>query len=323
MSQYSNIHSTNVHNIHVEKLKNNFSNIISLKTEIAKTKSLVAEKLQHLKNIYGELLKTNGKKIFLFCLDSFYFQYKTFAIEMDNIDRFRVLMNNRMYCDYYKLYNIILSSIKENTEIILDDSEMKSFPPYKDLEPFQEYKIDDIRDIHDNILILINKLHTQSSSKKYNIDHYNEKHRIGFSISNFINTLEYENRLMNEQISLYINYLSFFHISQKKQIQRLFLRINEFHKEVNDNINVNQTFSIDDIQEEQKLNRFFITGEEVAIENILEDSELLIKSGENIMDRIDNIIQFKEGVESAAAAHEPEEVNDILANILLPTDTNL
>jgi hypothetical protein len=229
---------------------------------------------------------------------------------MDNIDRFRLLMNNRMYCDYYKLYNIILNTIKEGNEIVLDENEIKSFPVYKDLEPFQEYKIEDIKDLHDNILLLINKLHSQSSSKKYNIDHYNEKHRIGFSISNFINTLEYENRLANEQISLYINYLSFFHISQKKQMQRLYSRIQEFHKEVNDNINVNQTFSIDDIKEEQKLNRFFITSEEITIENILEDSESLIKDGENIMNKIDNLIQFDVDSDTFIPI-EPEEVNVI------------
>ena len=296
--------------MHVEKLKTNFDNIISLKIEIARTKVHVSEKLQHLKDIYGELLKSNTKKIFLFCLDSFYFQYKTFAIEMDNIDRFRILMNNRMYCDYYKLYNIILNTIKENSEITLAENEAKSFPPYKDLEPFQEYRIEDIKEIHENILQLINKLHVFSSSKKYNIDHYNEKHRIGFSISNFINTLEYENRLTNEQISLYINYLSFFHISQKKQIQRLFYRINEFHKEINDNINVNQTFSIDDIKEEQKLNRFFITDQEIAIENILQDSDLLINSSEAVISKLENIIQFNE--QGKADGGVPEEVKDII-----------
>jgi hypothetical protein len=216
-----------------------------------------------------------------------------------------------MYCDYYKLYNIILTNIKENNEITLVESEIKTFPPYKDLEPFQEYKIEDIKDIHENILLLINKLHTFSTSKKYNIDHYNEKHHIGFSISNFINTLEYENRLTNEQISLYINYLSFFHISQKKQVQRLFSRINDFHKEVNDNINVNQTFSIDDIKEEQKLNRFFITTQEVAIENILEDSELLINNSEAVISKIENIMQLKDNNQTGA---EPEEVSVVITD---------
>ena len=38
MAYYSNIHSTNVHNIHITKLRSDFSNIISLKSEIARTK---------------------------------------------------------------------------------------------------------------------------------------------------------------------------------------------------------------------------------------------------------------------------------------------
>jgi len=303
------------HSFHIEKLRTNFDNIILLKLEIVKIKHMVAEKLKHLKTIYNELLKSNTKKIFLFCLDSFYFQYKTFAIELDNIDRFRVLMNNRMYCDYYKLYNIVLANIKENfTEISIADNETKSFPPYKDLEPFQEYKLEDIKDIHSNILVLINKLHLQSVEKKYNIDHYNEKHHIGFSISNFINTLEFENRLLTEQTSLYINYVSFFHISQKKQLQRLFSKMNDFYKEVEDNININQTFSIDDINEEQRLKQFYITGEDIAIENILEDSEALIENSEKVFGKIDTIIQFKEGAEiiNQMESTLPEEIEDIV-----------
>jgi hypothetical protein len=99
--------NTNTHKYNIEKLKIDFDNIFALKQEIARTKSVVAEILNQLKTVYNDLLKSNSKKIFLFCLDSFYFQYKTFAMEMDNIDKFRSLLNNRMYCDYYKLYNII------------------------------------------------------------------------------------------------------------------------------------------------------------------------------------------------------------------------
>jgi hypothetical protein len=73
---------------------------------------------------------------------------------------------------------------------------------------------------------------------------------------------------------------------------------------------VNQTFSIDDIKEEQKLNRFFITNQEIAIENILEDSDLLINNSEAMLSKIDNIIQFKEG--GFMEGKEPEEVKDIL-----------
>jgi hypothetical protein len=263
-----------VHAFQIEKLRNDFDNIITLKREISKVKTVVSDKLSQLKIVYNDLIKNNSKKIFLFCLDSFYFQYKTFAMEMEHIDKYRALMNNRMYCDYYKLYNIIITHIKENRgDIDVNELELKSYPAYKDLEPFQEYKIEDIKEIHANILFLINQLYSKTIDKTDAIEHYNENHRIGFSISNFLNTLEYENRLLKEQVSLYINYVSFFHISEKKQLNRMYLRMQDFYKEVEENININRTFSIDDINEQEKLSRFYIIGEEVKIDPILEDTE--------------------------------------------------
>jgi hypothetical protein len=178
------------HAFHIEKLKTHFNNIIALKHEVSKIKIIVANKLADLKKVYNDLTKTNCKKTLLFCLDSFYFQYKTFTLEMEHIDRYRALMNNRMYCDYYKLYNIILEFIKENkADLEIDEYIVKTYPVYKDLEPFQEYKVEDIKDIHANILILINQLYIKTTSKDDVIDHYNENHKVGFSISNFLNTL--------------------------------------------------------------------------------------------------------------------------------------
>jgi hypothetical protein len=216
-------------------------------------------------------------------------------MEIDNIDRFRVLLNNRMYCDYYKLHNIIIQDIKEQyVEIDVEELITKSYPVYKDLEPFQEYKMDDIKDIHNNILSILNEMYGHYDKKGDNIDHYNENHRIGFSISNFINTLYYENNILKEQTALYINYLSFFHISQKKQLNRLFKRISDFCREVEENININLIFSIDDIENEEKLNRFFSIGDDIEITNILEDSEFLIENTEKFIGKIDAVIQNSE-----------------------------
>lgn len=274
----------------IDKLKNNFDNIITLKREISKVKKVVIDKLTQLKSVYNELVKSNSKKLFLFCLDSFYFQYKTFAMEMEHIDRFRALMNNRMYCDYYKLFQIIISHIKDNRpDLDTTELEIKSFPVYKDLEPFQEYKIEDIKEIHSNILLIVNKMYSLSISKEDNIEHYNERNHVGFSISNFLNTLGYENRILQEQINLYINYLSFFHISQKKQLNRLYNRMQDFYREVDENININKTFSIHDISDEDRLHRFYIIGEDVTIDNILEDSELLMEKTDKIIQRLEAI----------------------------------
>jgi hypothetical protein len=292
------------HAFHIEKLKTHFNNIITLKQEISKVKIVVAQKLTELKKVYNDLTKTNCKKTLLFCLDSFYFQYKTFALEMEHIDRYRALMNNRMYCDYYKLYNIILDFIKENrTDLEIEEQVIKTYPVYKDLEPFQEYKVEDIKDLHSNILILLNQLYLKTATKDNDIDHYNENHKVGFSISNFLNTLSYENRLLREQITLYINYLSFFHISQRKQLNRLHTRMQDFYKEVDDNININRTFSINDIADEDRLHQFYVIGEDVEITNILEDSEYLIENSEKVIQKIEvsllkNIVDVSNNITS-------------------------
>jgi hypothetical protein len=306
----------NAHAFNIEKLKVDFDNIITLKQEIAKTKASVADNLNQLKSVYNELLKSNSKKIFLFCLDSFYFQYKSFAMEMDNIDKFRSLLNNRMYCDYYKLYNIILSNIKDNKiEISIEGLETKAYPPYKDLEPFQEYKLDDIKDIHANILLILNTLYNECNNKKNMIDNYNDNHRIGFSISNLINTLHYENNILKEQVSLYVNYVSFFHISQKKQLNRLFMRITDFCKEVKDNININRTFSIDDIEQEEKLNRFFDIGQEEEINKILEDYDFNGENTEKIIDKIDLVIRKNENTQFGCENSIDNNLNIIMEKL--------
>jgi hypothetical protein len=71
---------------------------------------------------------------------------------------------------------------------------------------------------------------------------------MGFSLSNFLNTLVHENKLLYEQIELYVNYMCFFQISQKKQLKNIYSKIIDFDKEIDENININKTYSIDDIE---------------------------------------------------------------------------
>ena len=276
-----------IHSYQIEKLKTNFNNLITVKKEIAKVKLILADTLNQLKSVYNDLIRTNTKKIFLFCLDSFYFQYKTFVLEMEHIDKTRTLVNNRMYCDYYKLYNLICAYIKENkSEISLTDLELKTYPAYKDLDPFLEYKIEDIRALHDNILHIIDTLYLQTQTKTDDIVNYSDRRHIGFSISNFLNTLEYENRVLKEQIALYVNYMSFFHISQKKQLNRLLVKIQEFNKEVEENIHINSMFSIEDITSEKRLDSFIIHDENIRIESILQDSEFIMENSDTLIRRL-------------------------------------
>lgn len=282
----------------IDKLKRNFKSIINMKEQVQNLKTEIQQELTSLKKIYAELSNRNKKKVFLFCLDSFFFQFKTFMMEMDNIDKMRIMLNNRMYCDYFKLYGLIANYIKESVkDLEINDDEIKTFPPYKDLEPFLEYKMENLTDLHSNTLILINKLHDKVVAQNNDIDDYSVNHKIGFTISNFLNTLEYENTILKEQISLYINYTAFFQISQKKQLSRLLTKFDEFHKEIQTCVSNNRMYTVDDIEDET--NEPFYTGDiEIELDNnksmnsTSSLNEIIDTSNNQVIDISNNLISI-------------------------------
>ena len=228
---------TTLHLCNIDKLNSDFQSLLHIQYEILKKKSMLTKKLQELKLVYNNLVKQNTKKIFLFCLDSFYFQYKTLIIEMDNISRYISLINNRMYGDYYKLFNIIIMQVSDahmDTRTLVTD--FKKYTPYKDLEPFHEYKLSDIIQLHADIIRVINCLYATFTSKEQNIHGYSDTAHVGISITSFLQTLEYENTLLREQIGLYVNYVTFFHASQNGYLTKLYQRIEAFQREIEEDI---------------------------------------------------------------------------------------
>jgi hypothetical protein len=206
--------------------------------DIENKREKIVENLSQLKTQYSELIKTNTKKIFLFCLDSFFYQYKIYSAELEQIESSRKMINNRMYCEYYKLYGIIVSYLSE-LKLSYDNKQplLKLCPIYKDLEPFIEFDTVDVENIYNNVILLITHLHEHLTKNNMEIDNYKEEKNIGFSISNFVNTIKNDNLVLEGQIRLFMNYLAFFISSQKKQYARICYRMVNFSKEIEDNIN--------------------------------------------------------------------------------------
>jgi hypothetical protein len=175
---------------------------------------------------------------------------------------------------------MIINTIKEQKQEFTTEPELRTYVPYKDLEPFQEYRIEDIKDIHQNILHIVKLLFEKYQHKRTSIINYYDEHQVGFSISNFINTLEYENGCLNHQIMLYINYMAFFHISQKQHLKRCFQKFQNFYKEVEENIQTNQSFSINDIQYDP------------TVINVEIDNEKIIQKEEGVIDTTDMELQL-------------------------------
>ena len=234
----------------IEKIQKNFSSLILLNQKIENEKSKLKMKLKNLKDTHAKMSKSNNKQIFLFCLDSFYFQYKIFSMELDNLEKFDDLIKNRTYCDYYKLYKLILKYINENNDELEIEVNHSLVPVYKDLEPFFDYGVENIKLVHENMIDCIKSMFDTVLKKQEVINEYTTKKKAGYSISNFINTLTHENNVLKAQLDLYLNYISFFHISQQKQIKRLFDSYINFEKEVDNNISSEHAFSFDDLIED-------------------------------------------------------------------------
>ena len=143
---------TSIHLFNIELLKSTFDNNIQTLFSILDKQDFVRIKLNELKSNYDFMVQNNKKKIFLFCLDSYYFQYKTLVLETENIDKFISMIKNRMYGDYYKLFTIIINEMNGSLPIEEFVSKQQTYAPYKEIEPFHEYKQNDVLELHQDIL---------------------------------------------------------------------------------------------------------------------------------------------------------------------------
>ena len=211
------------------KLRNDFQNIQLILEEINESKIILLEKINQSKNIYQDLIKNNNSNLFIFCLDSLHFQYKLSLMDYESIKNNLSFIMNRMYCDYYKLYYIIFSEIHERKWISIQHV---VFPKYNDLDILQEYKLENIIEIHNEILNMLDKLYYRFKELNNGVCDYTTHQKSVVCISNFLNTLKFENVLLENQIMLYINYISFFHYTQKKTLVRLYSKMTEFNIQI-------------------------------------------------------------------------------------------
>ena len=238
----------NDYSFKLEKLKTNFVNLILFSKKLDAEKDLIRHKLQHFKETHHNLSKTNNKQIFLFCLDSFLFQYKIFNMEITNLDKMHTMIKNRLYCDYYKLYKMISKYINSNIDDFqIDLQGMPVVPVYKDLEPMHDYGYNNVELIHNSLLDCIKKICVIYLHKQEQINDCELNTKVGYGISNFISTMNHESDILQGKIDLYINYVSFFNVSQIKYMKRLYLVYDEFDKQLQSIINNDESLSFEDI----------------------------------------------------------------------------
>jgi hypothetical protein len=159
-------------------------------------------------------------------------------MEYDEMKRLFLAISNRMYCEYYKLYKIIVDYISSNkNDKTLTNIKINDYPIYKDLEPYKDYDFEIIQDIHENIINLVRVLISILNNKENEILLHKNKQSIGLNIDNFITTFNYSINVMKEKIIMFITYIEFFHKLHTKYFKRFSNKIQLMYSHINHDIN--------------------------------------------------------------------------------------
>lgn len=208
--------------------KQKFKTLIQSKEKIGKKFDSIKRRLKTLQQIYNDLVVNNNNELALFGLDTFFFQNSLIQNDFQNIEKDFKLINNRVYCDFYKLHRIILKYIK--TEIkcdmvfydrIFHNFLEAKFPRYNDVEPMKNYDIKIVKSIFDNVCNVLSSLSRLIQKNNKELSELKKKQRTGLEIHNFVLTLQHQNTLIMEQTKLYKKYLSFFLDLHEKYFNRL------------------------------------------------------------------------------------------------------
>jgi hypothetical protein len=295
------------------KLKNDFNNIITIRNTVKNIFDILLVKIGKLKGFYAELIKDRKNEMFVFGLDSFYFQNKLIDIEYDDMKRLFLAINNRMYCEYFKLHKIITDYIGKNItdKKILEMIKVNNYPIYKDLEPFKEYNIEVILDIHESILNLLSVLISTLNNKENELEIHKTKQNIGLNIDNFITTFSFNITVLREKIILFITYIEFFHKMHTKYLKRFNNKIQLMHTHIMNDIKLEESIEMTNEKKAEILNEFNINGaDQELLENLKKtiNSETSSENGDEIRSKSNSfdIKETKENIVLIKAEMEPE-----------------
>lgn len=276
----------------ISKLKIDFNNITNIRNNVKSVFDILQLRINKLKLFYSEFIKNNKNKLFVFGLDSFHFQSKLIDVEYDDMKRLFLAINNRMYCEYFKLYKIITEYVYENindkkiTEII----KVNNFPVYKDLEPFKEYSFETTTEIHENILIVVNSIISNFNTRENELNVHRGKQALGLNIDNFITSYNFELTVMKEKISAFLTYIEFFHNLHTKHLKRFSNKIQLMYTHINTDIRFDETIEMNKDKKSDLTNDLPSNNEiKLNVEEFVESNNII--SDEDSIKLINDIIE--------------------------------
>lgn len=174
-----------------------------------------------LHKVYGDLLKTHDVKSYTLGLDSLHFQHRVMEMDYESLQRSLTAVENRMYCEYFKLYKMLQAYVGQDLKDSLchmSDKIKRNFPVYKDLEPLKAYNFALTVEIQQTIVVVVQELSAYYGVLEADVDKDEAHAERGLNVDNMVTAHRFSNQLLNERIHLFMRYMNVFH----KQHQQYF-----------------------------------------------------------------------------------------------------
>jgi hypothetical protein len=226
----------------IPEIKKEFDKMKIIRSEIKKVFVEIESKISILKTIYLELLSTHQETSYIFGLDSFHFQNKMIESDYAHICQTFLGIDNRIYCEYYKLYKIIHDYIKteiHDTPLLSKCQTLhKKFPVYKDLDASRNYEFTTTNELHQTIMQVLFELGEFLKNKTEKLDEDNKQYKKGLYIDNMIHTTNYSNAILLERINMFIRFMEAFNKHHTTYLQRLLTKSRHIIDVINEDITV-------------------------------------------------------------------------------------
>lgn len=212
----------------IQIIRASFDEVKEIRHSIITLFDSLSQKISSLQSLYVSYVKRSEGKEHNFGIDSLHFQRRLMEHEQNGMRDTFSMIGNQIYKDYYKLYRLLSRYVETHItdKKVLDACHTKRFyPTYKDLEPLKEYDFDTIIDLHHDILHIIGELQSYTATKEREWKVDEGKLSNGLNIDNFVNTSKYQNALIQQQTTMFIEYVKAFNKFHTKYLTRFNLKL--------------------------------------------------------------------------------------------------
>jgi hypothetical protein len=192
---------------------------IQVHTEVIRYLDEIRETKEQLHKQYKEYIEKN-KESKVFGLDSFYYQSRLYDLETKHLNEQYMFINNRIYCDYYKLYGMVKLFYKDSFKL---EPRKRTYPVYKDLESLKTYDIEETVSLNVDISEMIKKIYHCIQKNEEDVQSQNKNPYL--NIDNYIYNHNYNNAVLKKKNELYEKYLHSYHIYHMSFLSHLRDRI--------------------------------------------------------------------------------------------------